>query len=105
MSEIAILSPYRKDVHLELRSVYGLAGLEELASRVEYAARSVWGLPARVDQIHVSFGLAIRFWSGRSLYYLKLASTRKMSGRQDTQRAAFERPSGERRPARNGGDG
>ncbi len=66
----------RKDVDTELRGVYGVQGVDALVSRVEVSAEALWGLPGRVDEVHVAFGLAVRFRSGADPYYLKLASTR-----------------------------
>jgi Ser/Thr protein kinase RdoA (MazF antagonist) len=76
VEEVSVFSPYGKDVQRELQSVYGVEKLDELVSRVEEATRTLWGLPGRVDQVHVAFGIAVRFRSAADAYYLKLASTR-----------------------------
>src|SRR5262245_17946615 len=76
MMGVAVLSPYGKDVKAELRAVYGLDGIGALVTRVEEATAAIWGLHGRVDQVHVAFGIAVRFRSGPESYYLKLASTR-----------------------------
>ncbi len=76
MDAVGVISPYGKDVQDELRRVYRVAGVGGLVARLEEATGTIWGLPGRVDQVHVAFGIAARFRSGGASYYLKLASTR-----------------------------
>ena len=75
MTGPSVFSPYGKDVEAELRTVYGFADVEALVASMSEQLGRVWGLRAEIDQVHVAFGIALRFRSGPDCYYLKLAST------------------------------
>lgn len=67
-----IVSPYGKNVTQELREVYKLESLDALLGRVRcYLAESYGFQPVVIEQVHVAFGIAVRFSYQEQLYYLK----------------------------------
>lgn len=67
-----VVSPYGKDVAQELREVYKLESLDALLERVRYYLAESYGLqPVVIEQIHVAFGIAVRFSHQQQRYYLK----------------------------------
>ena len=64
-----IVSPYGKNVTQELREVYKLESLDALLGRVRcYLAESYGFQPVVIEQVHVAFGIAVRFSYQEQLY-------------------------------------
>ena len=69
---IKILSPYGKDVTAELKDVYKLASIDELSERVRYFLASSYRFTdVQIGEVHVAFGVAVRFSYAGQSYYLK----------------------------------
>lgn len=69
-----IVSPYGKDVTAELKSVYKVASVEELVGRVRRFLAERYAFKAvHLGQLHVAFGIAVRFVYKGECYYLKFA--------------------------------
>lgn len=69
-----IVSPYGKDVTAELKSVYKVASVEELVGRVRRFLAERYAFKAvHLEQLHVAFGIAVRFVYKGECYYLKFA--------------------------------
>ena len=67
-----ILSPYGKNVTAELNDVYNLASVKELLSRVRHFLETAYGFgTVQIEEVHVAFGVAIRFAYADESYYLK----------------------------------
>lgn len=67
-----IVSPYGKDVTAELKSVYMVASVEELVGRVRRFLAERYAFKAvHLEQLHVAFGIAVRFVYKGERYYLK----------------------------------
>lgn len=67
-----VVSPYGKDVTRELQEVYKLESIGALLERVRsYLAESYGFQPAVIEQVHIAFGIAIRFSYQEQFYYLK----------------------------------
>ena len=67
-----ILSPYGKNVTAELSDVYNLASVDELLERVSnFLANSYGFAEVHIEEIHVAFGIAVRFSHAGTSYYLK----------------------------------
>lgn len=67
-----ILSPYGKHVATELKDVYNLASVDELLGRVYrfLADRYNFGT-VQIEELHVAFGIAVRFVHAGRSYHLK----------------------------------
>ena len=67
-----IVSPYGKDVIQEMKTVYKLESIDELIDRVRYfLAESYAFNSVNIEQIHVAFGIAVRFLYKQERYFLK----------------------------------
>ena len=67
-----IVSPYGKDVIQELKTVYRLESTDELIDRVRYfLAESYAFNSVDIEQVHVAFGIAVRFSYKQQRYFLK----------------------------------
>ena len=67
-----ILPPYGKNVTAELNDVYNLASIDELSERVRYCLANSYGFTdVQIEEIHVAFGVAVRFSHAGTSYYLK----------------------------------
>ena len=67
-----IVSPYGKDVTQELQTVYKLESVNELTERVRHFLLTSYAFDAvHIEQIHVAFGIAVKFSHEQQHYFLK----------------------------------
>lgn len=67
-----IVSPYGKNVTEELQRVYKLESVDALRERIRYFLAESYGFKfVTLEQVHVAYGIAVRFLHEEQCYYLK----------------------------------
>ena len=70
-----VLSPYGKDVSVELDSIYGFHGPEAATNFVTSHVGKHYAMEdASVENLHIAFGLTAKIDAHGQCYYLKFAS-------------------------------